>query len=314
MEKRLIIAIALSFLVLLAFQFMGGKKKTQFAPAPISPVTKNAGTQASAALPQETAQRPEQSLKTEKGTETTIAAGEYEMVFSDIGGSVKKISVGEDLLFREEDPAKKLFAMENNLIPDLSGQKFTKNEGPDFLEYEFTEQGWITITKRFTFHKAFNYINLQVSAKNLSSRKIAFSYRMTGPSALEKAGQVIGRSFLEADIKVNDKIWKAKSVKQPQEKTGAISWAALKNRYFTLMLKPEASPGSVTVAQAPSKELAIYVNSQQYELVPGETVRNNYVFYAGPLDETKLQAGGYGMDEIIDYGSVSYTHLTLPTN
>ena len=86
MEKRLIGAIALSFLVLLAFQFLGPKKKAQMPiERPVCKVTETVPIEA----PQKTEPRPERPTVTEKETDATITTDGVHITFSDIGGSIK---------------------------------------------------------------------------------------------------------------------------------------------------------------------------------------------------------------------------------
>ncbi|MEA3488735.1 MAG: membrane protein insertase YidC [Candidatus Omnitrophota bacterium] len=315
MEKRLIIAIAMSLLIMLGFQYINASKRRRIQPASVSTPVAAVQERADMPLPREEVQVREKEQPAEKEgmafpeTETVIRTEKYELVFSDKGGSLKRLSLKEyqeegkdEILLDTADPAQRPFAMRSPFLPGLEKEKFVLTEGEGFLEYSFTKPGWIEIRKRYDFHKSLNQIGLGVSIKNLSPNNINFSYRLIGPSSLKKSEHMAGRRFLQADTMIDGKIWKVKSVKRAQEKSGQIAWVGLKNRYFTLVLKPFSVPRSVTVESTPGKDLMVALNSKQYELAPGRQIEEQYLFYAGPLSEQKLEAIGYDMQGIVDYG------------
>ncbi|RKY42156.1 MAG: hypothetical protein DRP85_03850 [Candidatus Makaraimicrobium thalassicum] len=312
MEKRMIVAIALSLLVLLGFQNLEARRRASRPPREIS-----TSAVESAPVSGDREQRPEVDYGAgrirnemplrEKVTE--IQTEKYTLVFSDIGGSLKKLSFNEyykkkkeEVLFDEERPAGRLFAIQSGILAGLEKKRFQKTEHEGFLEYRLTDPGWVEVTKRYTFHNTLDYIELEVSVENLSPRKIIFSYQITGPSRFKKASQIAGRSFLEADTMIDGKLWKIRSVKGAQERTGNISWLGLKNRHFALILKPFHALKSVVIKQAESKDLLTALNSRDYELRPGEKVENKYLLYAGPLEEKRIAALGQDMESIVDYG------------
>ena len=317
MEKRMIIAIALSLLILLGFQGLVARQRAQVrSQAPVS----SAETAQAPGSFAEKAQEPfaAESIKpgpmsrqlpgeeTPQENITEIQTETYLLAFSDIGGTLKTLSLREqgkeEILFDEEAPAGRLFAMQSELLPGLEKRRFETIKKNGVLEYRFRDPGWIEITKRYTFHKSLDYIDLGVYAKNLSSRKIVFSYQIRGPSGLKKTSSVAGRSFLQADIMIDGKLWKKKSVKGVQEKAGDIAWAALKNRYFALILKPFNPPRSVIITQTADKNFLTAMNSRRYDLEPGGKAEDQYLLYAGPLNERKIEAIGYDMQKVVDYG------------
>jgi YidC/Oxa1 family membrane protein insertase len=145
-------------------------------------------------------------------------------------------------------------------------------------------------------------MDLEVSIKNLAKRNIALTYEMQGPADLLRADKVMGRNFLESAVLVGDKVWRKKSVKAPEEKTGDIAWLALKNRYFAFIVRPFKSPQSVVVSGAGDKNLSLVMRNKTVTLKPGETIRDNYLLYAGAIDNKELVSLGHGMDQIADYG------------
>jgi YidC/Oxa1 family membrane protein insertase len=305
MEKRMIVAIALSLLILVGFQALNAKKKvhmgTQYIPSSGAPASQGvAGAPAPIAAPGPAEKEPLKESLTE------IYTGNYKIIFSNVGGSIKSLTLiaddEQDLLFSEETLTERPLALQSSTIAGLERKKYEMNRGENFIEYKLTEQGWIELTKRYTFQKQEDYINLNVLVKNIAGRSINFTYTITGPSDLKEVGSVTGRSFLEANTMIDGKLWKAKSVKGMQEKMGDISWTALKNRYFTAVLKPFTPPKTVILQALADKNLLTALRMQPQEIAPGETKEDAFLLYVGPLDDKKLAAIGDNLQELVDYG------------
>lgn len=300
MEKRMIVAIALSLLILLGFQALSGRNKAQMRVQH----TPSSGSQPTAASgPVAPVQKEEEPLKENL---TEVYTGNYKIVFSDVGGSIKELTLlaGEeqDLLFSEETLTERPLALQSSLIAGLERKRYTMTRTNDTIEYKLTEPGWIELTKRYTFDKQADHINLNVSAKNVAGRSINFEYTITGPSGLERAGNITGRSFLEANTMIDGKLWKAKSVKGMQERMGDISWTALKNRYFAAALKPFTPPKTAILQAIEDKNLMTALRMQSQEIASGGTKEHDFLLYIGPLDDKKLAAIGYDLQELVDYG------------
>jgi len=316
-NKRMIIAIVLSMAVLMAFQMLSPKKqqkpviREQFDTAstvtsegvPDTGIMPVAPGSAGAAL------KSEETIDIDE-QEAVIETERFSLIFSNAGGSLKEIFLKDfededgqpELLVSMEAPSRRLFAMTSSSDPALQKTAFTERKTPGMIEYGLTTASGLQITKRYTVHNQFNYIILDVFIKNTAPVVRNFSYDLTGPTGLGTKDQIAGRRFLEADTMIDGKIWKEKSVKTAVQRTGNISWTALKDRYFALILKPFSAPRAVTLYPAGNKELMAAFNSRMYEIGPGETIENRYLLYAGPLNEKEITAVSEDMAGIVDYG------------
>ena len=306
----MVAAIALSLLVLLVFQFTRPKKAPQMQ-SPVSPVQQvSAGeggvaTSAPSQLPIGEAQ-PFIAIKEDL---TNIQTEKYTLTFSNVGGTLKKIALKEfqeegadEVMIDEENPAERLFSMSSGFLVGLEKADFKGKKSGDSIEYTFSKPGWMEVKKKYATHKSLYYIHLDVSIKNTSNQDIPFSYQIIGPSELRKAGAVAGRSFLEADTMIDGKVWKLKGAKGSQEKFGQIEWTALKNRYFTVLLQPLNPVQSVVVFDTPGKNMITALKTPAQILRPGETMRQEFVMYAGPLNTAEVAAVSEDIGGIIDYG------------
>jgi YidC/Oxa1 family membrane protein insertase len=318
MEKRMVVAIALSLMVLLAFQFMSPKKttvspvaETSYEKTIVSPVRGDV----------ELAARPATQKASRKEETTEIQTDKYELVFSDIGASLKKVTLKDyleesamEVLYEQEDPAKRTFALTSSLLAGLDSAKFMAKQGMNTLEYTYVEPEWIQVTKRYVFDKSLYYIHLEIIIKNISPRKMDLSYDIVGPSSISAAGKVSGRNFLEANTMIDGKIWKVGKAKGIQERKGIIGWTALKNRYFAMIMKPLTSANAVIVKDAGAQQPITEINVSRISLGPNEETRQEYAFYAGPLVDKTIALVDEDMQGVIDFGffgAVSKVLLTV---
>lgn len=310
MEKRLIIAVALSLLILLGFQKLFPSQKQPIRTVPAIVQTGAAAVENSSRIPFS----DENTLK-QQGTaknffeeeQRTIKTDRLELVFTNKGGSLKALAL-RGFADKEENeelfgPFQQygLFDITSSALVGLNTNEYSLKQEEGAIEYTYIDQEWLSITKRYEFFPGQDYLTLTVKVKNLAPRKISFSYQMVGPSGLGGQNQVAGRSFLEADAMVDDKVWKKKAIKAPLEKLGQIKWTALKNRYFAFILKPVGEIKSFTALPLPSN-MQLVVNTKVMQIDAGQEVSDQYLFYAGPLEEKALKALGNDMDKLVSYG------------
>jgi len=309
MEKKLIMAVALSLMVLLLFQKFSPKRQIEMPVKNTVHSEYSETTEETRSFDSTKAKSTKRKISQKEET-TEIETEKYSMVFSDIGGNLKKLAIkgyngaaSEEVLVDAKNTNKQLFAMKSALLADLDTQKFKRTEGDDFIEYSMEEAGQLSVKKRYTFQNSLDYINLSIFIKNLSSRDILFSYQIIGPSVLEKADVIAGRNFLEINASIDEKIWKTKAGKKEVEKKGNIAWVAIKNRYFSLILKP-FNPAKELIVQPVGKEnLITKLNSGNYKIASGETITDEYCLYAGPLKEERIAVlGSQNVTAVVDYG------------
>ncbi|MGB3111967.1 MAG: membrane protein insertase YidC, partial [Candidatus Omnitrophota bacterium] len=317
MEKRLIFAVVLSILILLVFQRI-------HKPAPTVPAQPMGQISPEMQVTrQEPAQKPvQETALTQKKTpieekETIVQTEKQTILFTDIGGGIKQINLNEYKKDEEEfpllmaQPGEGMFAIKSPLIPGLEKRKYETIQGDDYLEFRFVEKGLIEITKRFNYHNTKSYMDLSIKIKNLSPKNISFSYEVRGPLGLVRADKLMGRSFLESATMIDGKVMRKKAIKGTQENAGSISWTALKNRYFAVILKPFTAPRSVVLSGTPDKGIEADFKSQNYLIRPGETIEDDYLLYAGVQDINKLKVLGHDLEAIVNYGVFGGVSKTL---
>lgn len=306
MEKRMIVAIGLSLLILLSFQMMSPRQEvithsptSTYQPEDAMPATS----------PKETFTGTAVTPAIQEEEVSKVQTGQYELIFSDIGGSLKKLSLKEyreqdlpEILYEQESPGKRTFAMTSPLVSGLDSAKYSVLRVSGNLVYTYTEPDWVKVTKTYTFDKSLYYFKLEIATKNISSRAIDISYDVVGPSFISRVSQVAGRNFREANTLIDGKVWRVTRAKSPQQREGEINWTALKNRYFAMILKPLTAANAVTVRDFGENDLMTQIKAPRVSLRPGQEARQEYLFYAGPLLETTIAPISEDMTGVINYG------------
>jgi len=309
MEKRMVLALILSLGILLGFQFI--YKQPAPAPSNIQEASVDQGTVTNT-IETETpfgSSISEKTSSTAPEQETTISTNKFEITFSDIGGAIKKWRMkefekgtGQEILIDGEQPLNRPFAIQSSAFAGVAAKKHRGMQSNGTVEYTIEMPDQYELSKKYTYGPDQEYILLELNIKNLSKEPKELSYVLTGPASVKESGAVQGRSFLTAVADIGEKLVKKNSAKGTWEQKGELEWVAIKNRYFAVILKPYDNPLSVYIQGEKQQELATFVGSRKRTIPPGGVFETKYALYASPLDEKKLAAIGYGMEQLVDYG------------
>ena len=308
MEKRLISALAISILIILAFQYLTVKPRPE--PAAVIPA-ENVAAQPVSAIPSAkqitAAALPEQDIVAE--------TDRHAVTFSNIGGAVKSIRLKE---FRSQpgdeplevvsirDQADYLFNIDaTGAAPgqanNLSLAAYEKRREPDGVTYFLKTPDW-EVTKRYILRNSMQGIELQLSIKNVSAAARPMSYRMVGGSGVtERTAEA--RQFIETVSSIDGKLVTYRKSKDGRVITpGAVKWSAVKNKYFSVILKPLIACKEQFCGEGADGIPVSGVGVDAGTIQPGASVENRFVLYVGPSHIPELQKFGYGLEETVNYG------------
>jgi YidC/Oxa1 family membrane protein insertase len=304
MEKRLIIAIALSVLIIVGFQFLFPAPKKALVPVE---------TQEQAAIKEKAAEVvqyiPPAPPAEEK--EFTIATDRYILTFSNIGGAIKKIELINYKKLKSNEPM--LLVEEKNPSNYIFSMKDSINALPiDQAEYKLVSSGNkviytaniknLTIEKTYILYKSSNIIELQLLVKNNSSVPAEFGYKIIAGSGLVEPSPADKR-FIEVTSKVDGKAF---GFKRPKNNIitnpGIVSWVATKTRYFSLITKPYGATKGQYHGYVGAEDLFSGIEMQQVTIPANATAQNKFILYAGPSIASDLKKLGLEFEESINYG------------
>ncbi len=243
--------------------------------------------------------------------ELELETDKYMLTFTNIGGAVKRIRLkdyknsnsNEPLDLAEiSDPRQFMFSINVPLIArpfDTAIYGMEKESGS--VTYSL-KSGGIEVMKRYILPKSSNSIELQLTIKNTSDRPVSFVYNIIGGSGIiEKHPE--NKSYMEILSKVDGKIINFKHPKAGRIiNPGMVSWTALKNKYFSIILKPFIPTKSQFHGETKNKALFTGIESDDFTIPQGSMVEHKFVIYVGPSKISVLKEFGFEFEETVNYG------------
>jgi YidC/Oxa1 family membrane protein insertase len=276
MEKRLFLAILLSFLVLYGWSALTSKKQPHTPPqqvnqenliseaeikTKISPSTEN--TEAT------------QTLPSQKFETTDIESENLKLTFSTLGGSIQKI------IIKNFDAA---FPLANIVDLDDSQKEFKiikKENG--IIEYIFEDE-------KETIHKIYkirdNIVDLTINFNVKNRLDInefnIYSIKMSNYESNDEAFMK-DRSFFEYVINSNEGFLRKNNAfqfnpKEKQKKEADVRWIGFRDRFFCGIIKPLFSSNSFSIDPVNKEELDIKIGKKE------KSGQYKFTMYFGPED------------------------------
>ncbi len=307
MEKRALLAIVISMSILLLAPSLLPKLK------PIS-VKKDALVQPSKQISQKivSIEQSPQPLKLPSEKEIIFETDDYKAVLSNIGGVIKSITLKEHLdssgkpivLANVTDPRHSIFAV-TGLDPEFDkGVLFDFVEKRDRIVFKAAAQSGFTIEKEIIFLPGRYTVELKQTIWNNSTQARDLSYRITGGcgiSHLSPQDEIyveVVRNISGKISNVNFKSIKAETVWNG----GQVYWVSLKNKYFSLILKPPVSFGNVFSNPISNKELETGIEITGLNIGPNSSITQDFVLYAGPNDHDMISSLKLGLEDSLHLG------------
>lgn len=303
MEKRLIIAVTLSILVIVTYQY--------FFPAPKHPAPA-ARTSGQVEITKEIEQKPyAPPLPAVDEKEFVATTDKYIITFSDIGGAIKrlelrnykKLNSDEPLpLVETTDPGEYIFSTKDtlNLLP-LESRAYELSKKGGEVNYTLNLKDF-QILKKYILRNSNNSIELQFFIKNISSAPKQFAYKIIGGAGMIEP-HAHDKRLVEVISKVDGKIV---NYKRPKNNIivhpGIVSWVALKTKYFSAILKPFGETMGGFYSMPREDDLIAGIEMRTVTIPAGSFVEQKFILYAGPSKITELKKIGYEFEESVNYG------------
>lgn len=177
----------------------------------------------------------------------------------------------------------------------------------------------IFVDKQFVLKDAEKYlIDLTVTVRNTSGKAfdVAGGYDISGGYLLklESSRRVANNVYLlDEDGELTCKTPK-KVGKSPLD-SGRYIWAGVKNRYYSMILRPKdifkATKSAVIDAGKDKTGVAVLVTVPEFSVPTGSSVSQKFSYYAGPNKYNLLADAGYRFTDILDFGWFSPVCILL---
>ena len=325
MEKRAVLAVVLSLLVLLGYQYIFAPKEPIVAEksAPLS------GTHSMPAGPAGAMTPALEHPKAEGAAQPSLPqgeglAGKDIVVETDTIRAVlntKSASVKSWTLKRYKDKANGTVAVEMvppgkrqlELVSTENGRHFPDNliyvsdkeslNGAGSITFTAMRPEGVKITKIFTFPEGSYKAALKVSYENSGSSAIIESPALS-LSMLSKA-EDRGIFYHELVYLSGKDVKRVYPDKFKDEKfgSGQMDWVFLGDKYFMTAIIPAKGGDREVYSKKISDELyEAYLVSRALQIKPGESGGEEYEIYFGPKEVDLLKAAGSRLERSIDLG------------
>jgi len=294
MEKRLILAIALSLLVLLAWSALMPKPqpvvvqgvKTDI-PMPPSPTTSK-----EQAIPQ-AAQKLTEKLLTYKQENLEVVFDETQAFLKNAifkHYSNHPLSLGYGFLL--SDPS---------LVYAKSG---SSGNSITFCSTNTAKK----VTKKFIFHKSNYTIDLEIKIQNISTAPVTINMPLL-LGVLDFSGNNPQARYQDVTIGTEEKSSHINGRKTTQ--FSDIKFLGMRDQYFTAIIEPQSIRSSAFISKLNNQESEVGLNVQTEILQPGSQIGHLYRIYIGPQDLKVLGNINPAWAGVIHYGTFDFISQIL---
>ncbi|MDD2751515.1 MAG: membrane protein insertase YidC [Candidatus Omnitrophica bacterium] len=290
MEKRLILAISISMLVLLAWSALMPKP-----PAPIKV----------AALPSQnnTAQIQTESIKATSSKsskeqvpleQTKFSTEIFQLNF------FEPIAALNDTVFKQYQSHH--FLLQSSFLLGGSELLFHRESSPPgtlvFVQTDKDKK----IKKEFIFSKDNYTIDLVITIDNLSNLNLNYNLPLS-LGKLNFAGDQVATRLEDVMIAAKEKNLFLNGKKEVKE--DSIKFAAIREKYFTLLVDPE-NESSAYIKKISAQESEIGLIPTNINIAPGGQFVQKLHIYLGPLDLKRINAIRPEWASVVNYGTFDF--------
>lgn len=324
MEKRTLLAIALSFLVIGLYPIMLQKMYPQhYAAHPKAAAT----APAAVSLNPFSKEKPAlQNPASDRGTflpsqDVVYQNDKVKITFNKKGGAVREVYFREFADPETRQPLR-LFSWNDAdgspfLIDWAAGQAapsvasdYTVEASANQIRMTGTAASGLGVSKTFTFDPGGYSGTLTLALDNRSGAPLEGAYRLFVGRSIP-ARNAIDNQYIETNFysekgdKSSLRHIKAPGAGKTIESGAPLKWLAVKDRQFSIIVKPkdgEAFSGLITGLGNHRAESALV--SPTVALPAGASVKQEFVFYIGPNEIQELAP--VGLDPLINFGKFDW--------
>ena len=335
MEKRTILAFALSFLVLILWSFLFNPSKDQVSkkgetPETVAPRTVSQSPETGTAPHAAISKAPEKT-NFKLGPETdekevVVDTPLYRAVFTNAGPTIKSFKLKEyretvepdspliELINLQQDKADFLIisfdgasaSQLEKTIYNVEHQKIRleSDSSPKNLVFHSSTPGGISISQTYCFYPDQYRIDLHIDAINQSGEIVTGAF-VADIKALPPEGKQSYYSYVGIVLLLDDKLEevKIKKASEPKDLAGRIGWMAYEDDFFISAVIPdEPSKASFKGRLLPSGILEGTHMPPSISLHPSERVSSSYTLYLGPRELGILKQLGKNLEKAISFG------------
>jgi len=289
MEKRLILAIALSLLILLSWSTWVSKtyhieNKEVIKEAPPAVLT---------ALAQITQAAPEPEIL--PASFFPFAQEKYTITFSEPQAAIKEI------IFQDYQSYK--FPLEHGFRLTQNNWVFKQSRvSRDEVVFLYRDQEK-EVSKKFLFHNSSYNIDLEIKIRNLSSAAIKTNLTLSF-AGMNFSGDQNRVRFQDVTLAGKDGVQHSNG--RQELALPEIKFLGFRDKYFCAIIEPLSDRYSAWITKLNPKESEIGLTSQELTLAPAEIKEQKFRIYLGPQDLQLMQRINPEWSSIVHYGTFNF--------
>lgn len=336
MDKKTILAIVLSFLVVLGYNYFFVKPQQQAQQPPQQQAQEqakpeHAAKEAQKAAPAPAVQLPKTEIKaksqvqpanitidsplytavfnTRGGVLTSFKLKKYEKGLNPESGVVELVNINEGMQYPltttfpdsslDINPADVYESRTTSLSLDDA-------TGPKQMVLTHTSSAGVKVEKAFTFYPDKYQIDLELrvvnsSANNLAQKALLSWNEYADPKAeSDDYGRTGPIYFSKNEVETPD----ANKLESRKFVGTDISWAGYESKYFiAAMIPKQPSVTGLVLGKDGNNMVTVALEGPKNPVPPGQTTSFNYNLYLGPKDYEILKSVAVGLENSIDFGS-----------
>ena len=313
MEKRLFLAIGLSFLVVWLWS-AGAPKNPPLSLPPES--TEAAGMRQDTkagrqgALPSISGNQTENLARNEKVDEQveTLDSEKLNIEISNIGGALNKVMIKE---YASSLPLRGITS-----IAGYENVPFVLSKSSDGEIIFYFENSDIKIVKTYKINENDYIVESNVDLYNNTDMSKLIDFNIQGyaieMSNLNGNEEKLDRTQ-DRDKSLNEYVVNAEggiyrkagafkfSQKEQKEEGGKVFWVGFRNRYFCALVKPQYETNGYAITIVDDKRLKVEIKTPETTMPPKGSAHFNSIIYVGPEKAEVLNGYGFGFEKIRKY-------------
>jgi YidC/Oxa1 family membrane protein insertase len=326
MDKRTLLALALSFLVFLVWSLLFGPKPKETPTEKQAPPAREESQPPAKERKRPPGPKRELMPEAERGSpDITVETGLYAAVFSGSGPQIKSFQLKEYRSKLEKDsPLKELIQVNNKdgygvslgflgeNIPNIEWASYKVNrqnivvkaaDQPESLIYEWESPQGIGVRTEFLFYADRYEIGLSVTVANKSDYIIDDTLLFNLAHMPQEMRRSYG-SFEGMALLLGNKLEEVKESKiQGKQFLGQISWIAYEEPYFmTAIISENDKKATAKGAVLPEGEIRISYIPPPFNLGKGQSITKTFTLYLGPRDLYILKSVNKNLAKAVNFG------------
>ena len=338
-QMRLLIAIVLSFLVFVVWQWLVVEPEMAKQPSEQATLAENVtkpeeGTKASPkpeegnqpALKTQVTPLPQAAPTQENraARQIRIETPLYTALFTEKGGALEDLilkdyheTTAKDSPLKDMIPeaarkvplqtgwdGKNLAGMENALYESGTSQdEIQVHDSPQTIEFRYTNTQGITIRKEFTLRPDSYLVGMKVTIANHSATAIDGKPTVKIANVVGDPNSRITFEGPMALMGTSLEEVKMKEIAKQPELEGSLRWIGITDRYFMTVLIPEEPiDGAMKMEMVGDDMVIATLVLPQTSIAPGEDKNFSYQSFIGPKDTEVLAKANYDLSKAVNFG------------